>query len=52
MKNTYKTLFITIIVWVFVLMMSCNRPQSYMYWNGIYQPPETNDYEKELNEKE
>lgn len=30
-----------------ILLMSCNRQQSYSYWNGIYQPPqETNDYEK------
>ena len=31
-----------------ILLMSCNRQQSYSYWNGIYQPPpqEINDYEK------
>ncbi len=31
-----------------ILLMSCNRQQSYGYWNGIYQPPpqEINDYEK------
>ena len=29
-------------------LSSCNRQQSYTYWNGIYQPPpqEINDYEK------
>ncbi len=29
-------------------LSSCNRQQSYGYWNGIYQPPpqEINDYER------
>ena len=37
------------ILWLGILLStSCNRQQSYSYWNGIYQPPpqEINDYER------
>jgi hypothetical protein len=40
------SLFVTMIV--LICLNSCNRQQSYGYWNGIYQPPpqEIDDYEK------
>ena len=47
-KNEIRLLLGISILWFSILLMSCNRQQSYTYWNGIYQPPpqEINDYEK------
>ena len=47
-KNNIRLLLVYTILWLAILFMSCNRQQSYGYWNGIYQPPpqEIDDYEK------
>ena len=46
--NKYGITLIITLLWLGILLISCNRQQSYTYRNGIYQPPpqEINDYEK------